>query len=194
MAQVAFAVLDAGEHTRIGRRKARNDVVGDRHAGYLRDMVEIEAETRIGDAIDEPRVARIDALFAGTLEEKRREHQRAGASGADRMARKLDGVRECGAARAGDDASPAVCRRQANASSPPRRCATEKDCPSPVVPKGAMPSTPAANKRWTWAASIRTSGAPDASSGVSVAHQTPRIRSAKMLSVGCDHDQLCKAQ
>ena len=28
MTQVAFTVLDAGEHTRIGRRKARDDIVG----------------------------------------------------------------------------------------------------------------------------------------------------------------------
>jgi hypothetical protein len=192
VAQVAFAVLDASEHTRIGRRKARDDIVGDRDAGYLRDVIEIEAKTRIGDAIDEPRVTRIDALFTGALEEEWRQYEGAGASGTHRMSREFDGVRECGATRTCDNPS----RRYAGGKQPSSPCdvVPPKGLSSPVVPKGAMPSTPAANKRWAWDASIRTSGAPDASSGVSVAHQTPRIRSAKMLSVGCNHDQLCKAQ
>ena len=61
-----------------------------------------------------------------------------------------------------------------SASSPTRRSSSENDWPSPVVPNGAMPSTPCAKRRCTWAAKRAWSTAPSRVSGVSVAHHRPR--------------------
>src|SRR5437899_9172222 len=104
MAEVALAILDAGQNARISGSQSRNDVVRDRHGGDLRDMVEIEPEPCVSDSVDEARIARVNAFFAGTLEEKRWEYKRAGATRAYRMQREFDRVSERGAARARDDA------------------------------------------------------------------------------------------
>src|SRR5260370_42020282 len=81
MDQVTLAILDAGQNARISSGQPRNDVVRDRHAGDLRDMVEVEAQPRVGDSVDQARIARINAFVAGTLEEKRRGHPRPNPTG-----------------------------------------------------------------------------------------------------------------
>src|SRR5450432_893915 len=77
--QVAAAVLDAGHETRIRRHEAGDDVMRDRHAGDLGNVIEVQAETRIRYSIGQPCEASVHPFVADPLEEEWWQHQRAGA-------------------------------------------------------------------------------------------------------------------
>src|SRR5207249_1176503 len=75
----------------------------DRHAGYLRDVVQVDSEPVIADALDQPTITGDDAFVADVLEEERGQNERSAASTLDRMLRQRDRVLQRRAARGGND-------------------------------------------------------------------------------------------
>ena len=144
-AEVAAAVLDAGDDLRIALAQAADDGRREGDAGDIREMIEIEPEIVAPDAIDDGGVEPEDAVLADAAAKEAGRHQQ---HAVDALRRRVDGerhhVRTAPARRrrrcSRDGAMPAASRP----SRASWRSSTANSAPSPVVPKSVMPSQPAA--------------------------------------------------
>src|SRR5438477_13052928 len=104
-APVARAVLEPSDCRRIGLAQTldQRDLELDRRE--LRDVVEIDAQPRIADALDELGETAVESFLAAPLEEEGRQGENAGAALLHRMRGELDRVGEGGAAAAGHERS-----------------------------------------------------------------------------------------
>ena len=101
--EIAGAVLDACNHVGEFGDEPLDRAESDRHAGYLRDVVQVDSEPVIADALDQPTITGDDAFVADVLEEERRQNERSAASALERVLRQRDRVLQRRAARGGND-------------------------------------------------------------------------------------------
>ena len=82
VAPVARAVLHAGDRARIAREQPLDEREADRHLRHGWNVIQVDAQARVADALDHLGEAREQAVVADALVVERRQHQHAGAAGA----------------------------------------------------------------------------------------------------------------
>ena len=166
LSKLARAVLDSGDDARIRGGEPRHHRHRQADAADLRNMVEVQAQAIVADAIDQPGVRRVHAFVGHVLEEERRQHQRTGASRRNRVARQLDRVGQRGAAGGGQDALRRDAGREQRIECRPgarrrRTIGPRRSCRTARCRRRRR-----ANRRCAWVASRAASSAPRVSSGL----------------------------
>ena len=100
MAPVARRILDPDDGAGIGTQQALDQFEADAHLRNRRDVIQVDAQPPVADAIDDRREVPVQAFVGDALVVERRQHQAAGDAMRDRMRRKPDRIAECAAAGA----------------------------------------------------------------------------------------------
>ena len=74
---VVGAVLHAGDLLGVGLHQPLDQLVGDRHRRHRRDVIEVDAQTVVADALHDFREEAVQALLRHALVIERRQHQHA---------------------------------------------------------------------------------------------------------------------
>ena len=100
--KIAGAVLDADHGVGIGRQQLLDQAEADRHAGILRNVIQVDPEAVVADTLDDFGIGAEQPVVGDRLVIERRQHQHAGGAHLDRLSGQLHRVGNGAAAGAGD--------------------------------------------------------------------------------------------
>src|SRR5215212_5169178 len=92
--RVAGAVFRARDHAGVGFDEARDQGQTEIYTRHLRDVVEVEAQAVVADALDDLGEEAEQAIIPHTLVVEGRQHEHARGTGLERRAAQADGVGE----------------------------------------------------------------------------------------------------
>ena len=144
-AEVAAAVLHAGDRSGVALAQAADHARREGDAGDIREVIEVEPQLVAPDAIDDGGIEPEGAVIADAAAiDAGRHQQHAG----DALRRRVGGerhhVRQRQRADGDDQPRRRDARRRAGSPGSSCRSATANSAPSPVVPNSVMPSQPSA--------------------------------------------------